>query len=152
MRRKILLGLTITTSLTAPAAAESWYGIYSAADIVAYADADSIARKGNIVHLEVMFSHFSDDYHKQSFEIDCANYRYRIMAASDYGANRQYLSTPEFETGWAELDQSMLQIDKNFACDGSNRTLAVMDPFADAEDYWYYYYYYNDSTTPTTSS
>ncbi len=151
MRRKILLGLTLTTCLTAPAAAESWYGIYSADDVIAYADADSIARKGNIVHLEVMFSHFPDDYHKQSLEIDCANYRYRIKAASDYGANRQYLSTPEFETGWGELDKSELQIDKNFACDGSNRTLTVADPFTDADDYWYYYYYTEDTATPSAS-
>lgn len=141
MRKKILLSLSLTTALTAPAAAENWYGIYNDADVIAYADADSITRNGGNAGVNIFTSHNSGDYHKRSVEIDCAGMQFRVVAASDYGADRQYLSTPEFDSSWGAFSDTLANGMKGFACDGTGRQSFVSDPFADADEYWYYYYY-----------
>jgi hypothetical protein len=141
MRKKILLGLSLTTALTAPAAAENWYGIYNDADVVAYADSDSIGHNGTIAGVSLFTSHNSGDYHKQSIEIDCTALTLRIIAGANYGADQQYLSTPEIDSSWGAIGDGLTTGLKGFACDGSGRETYVADPFADADEYWYYYYY-----------
>jgi hypothetical protein len=141
MRRKTLLALTLTTCLTAPAAAESWYGIFNSDEVIAYADADSVSRIGNYATVGLMLSHDIGDYHKWTVELDCPGQKYRILSGANYGSKREYLSTPDFETGWVALDNTVLQTGQGFACDGTSRDSLVSDPFNDADEYWYYYYY-----------
>ncbi|HSG34999.1 MAG TPA: hypothetical protein VLA37_10720 [Sphingomonadaceae bacterium] len=141
MRNKTLLALTLTTCLTAPAAAESWYGLYADGEVIAYADADSIYRNGGNASVGIFLSHEVGDYHKWTIEFDCVNLQYRILGAADYGSDRQYLSTPQFDSNWLAIDGAKSSSERGFACDGMNRDAYVSDPFADADEYWYYYYY-----------
>lgn len=141
MRRKSLLALTLTTCLTAPAAAESWYGLYNSLDVITYADADSVSRNGSRATVNIFFSHNYADYHKQTIEFDCQSQQYRVLSASDHAADRSYLSTPSFDSNWQTPEETMLQF-KTFSCDNGGRDSWVNDPFADADEYWDYMYYY----------
>lgn len=141
MRGKLLLALAVTTSLTAPAAAEEWYYVSNSSSEISYGDADSIVRSGNIARLDTFFSHAEKDYHKQTLELNCTGNQFRILTASDYGEGKTYLESPEFEAGWQAFNSKMEFLGA-FACEGKYRTTPVADPFMDADTFWYYYYDY----------
>lgn len=140
MGKKTLLGLTLTTCLTAPAAAETWYLSYYSADVIAYADMDSFSRSGDSARINVLFSHETSDYHTWSLEFDCQAEMVRILDAANLGIDKKYLSTPEFETVWQLPEHPLLERLKGSSCDGAPLGNIVSDPFDDADEYWYYYY------------
>jgi len=144
MRNKTLLALTLTTSLTAPAEAESWFGVFTSSEVIAYADRDSVYRNGSVVGVNIQFSHQEGDHHKRSIELDCSSNQYRTLSAGDYGANGQYLSSPDYDSSWQSFSDGMSATVKSFACDGAGGLIYVSDPFGDADEYWYYYYYYDE--------
>lgn len=144
MRTRLLLAFTLTTSLTAPAAAEAWYGTYNSGEVIAYGDTDSITRNGNIAQMMMFLSHNPGDYHKWLVDFDCPANQFRLIAASNYGADRQYLGTPDYDTGWYAIADQAVANSRGLACDGLGSQAVVSDPFSDAEDYWYYYYYYDE--------
>lgn len=146
MRHRYVLGLCLTTSLTAPAAAESWFAIAATDSSIDYADADSLRSHGGVVSLD-LFRGFAETsgnpvgYAKLSVEIACYDDRFRIKQSVSYDFARKYLSTDEAATPWAAFEPETLAHEAwRFACDGERGT-PVLDPFADAEEYWYYYYY-----------
>lgn len=150
MRRKLLPGLILTTCLTAPAAAESWYFIKTSDIEIDYADADSVRRTGNNVTLD-MFRGFDfgqgsngDIYFiKHNLEFACDRSEFRDIGISAWGYSRTYVTAPPMETQWRAINAgSTMDTLRGFACDGQLRSTPVADPFADAEEYWDYMYYY----------
>jgi len=140
MQKRLLCALTLTTCLTTPAAAENWRYINDVGYEVAYGDADSIARSGNSVSVNVLLSHAIDDFHSQVVEFDCSNDKFRIREATDLKADKTYLQTPEFETQWKDVSGTMSAMSA-FGCVNSEYGTPVGDPFSSINDYWYYYYY-----------
>lgn len=139
MKHRLVIALGLTTCLTTPAAAETWFSIENSEWELTYGDADSIVRNGNAVTLGILMSHAPADYHKQKVEIDCTTGQYRLQEVANLDSKGAYLATPEFDSAWQALATRTDQLLK-FACEGAERTIPISDPFFDAEEFWYYYY------------
>ncbi|HTN14025.1 MAG TPA: surface-adhesin E family protein [Sphingomonadaceae bacterium] len=152
MRKKLLLGLTLTTGLTAPAMAEKWHEIGSSEDTVAYADEDSIKANGSIVSMDV-FQGFEGGhgenrnvyYTKSSMELDCTGRKARELRIDVFGADHAMLPPLPIDTSWqAVTDGTFAGVYSKMACDGERSAGVFTDPFSAADDYWEYMYYYGE--------
>ncbi len=149
MRNRFLVGLCLTSSLTAPAAAESWYEIATTDDSIDFADADSVWRSGSTAGVTIFRGLAPEGDSKASsfvkvrVEILCDSNQFRVMSAENYDSLRNYLSTAGGEPTWDYIAaNSVASRSREFACDGAWRGTPVSDPFSAADDYWYYYYDY----------
>jgi len=158
LRHKLLLSLSLTTCLTSPVAAESWYFVGTAAEEINYADADSLQVNGNIDKLKVFSSSLNGlgpegniFYTTVNIEIDCSNRKLRWLDIQAFDEKRQYLTAPPVEMGWQEIaTDNAAEGFRAFACDGAGRDQKVDNPFDDADGY--FYYYYDEDGTPLEST
>lgn len=152
MQKKLLLGLTLTTCLTAPAAAETWYEVGTTDTEIGYADADSIQSNGGNVLLtafqgfETAQGDSSDIYYaKHRIEIDCSSRQLRELSIDTYDVARTFLGQANFDAGWMTIEPNTFgESYRQVACEGTRPGMAYSDAFAAADDYWEYMYYYGD--------
>ena len=145
MRSRYFLGLCLSTSLTAPAAAETWYKIAETDSSIDFADEESIRRGHGSTSLMIFRGMDSESvpFVKAAVDIKCAENQFRVNSTQNYGSAKEYLSTDSTVGAWETIaDNSIAEAAKEFACDGGWRENHVSDPFAASEEYWYYYYYY----------
>lgn len=146
MRRSYYVGLCLATCLTSPAAAERWYTLGTSDTTIDFADADSVRTYGDIISVDVfrgIDNASGSGFLKLAVDLSCANNQLRVTRAVTFDVARKYLETDEEVTEWATIaPDSMAELVRQFACDGSLRGSPVSDPFAAAEAYWYYYYDY----------
>jgi|GEM_PF-1456317 len=150
MRNRLLLALFLTTSLTAPAAAEKWHTLDSDDTEIDYFDSDSIKRVDNQVSVDLLRSFAGGSgndanifFLKHSLDLACDRREFRDTALIAYNLDRQYVTAPAFERGWVKITPtSTLDKLRGFACDNGGEFNVVDDPFEDADLYWGYMYYY----------
>ncbi len=152
MRKKLLLGLTLTTGLTAPAMAEKWHEVASSDEVIAFADEDSIQANGANKIMEV-FQGFDMGqgagakiyYTKSRVELDCAGKKVRELRMDDYALDRSMLPPAPLDSNWQEIaDGTLGAVYSKMACDGERTNNIFTDPFSAADEYWEYMYYYGE--------
>jgi hypothetical protein len=143
MRNRFWVGLGLSTCLTTPAAAESWYQIASTDDSIEFADADSLRNSHGITGLTIFRGLDSavNPYVKVGVELNCGGNQFRLTSVQNFGPSKEYLSADPTESAWSAITANTIgEAVKQFACDGLLRSTPVSDPFAAAEEYFYYYY------------
>ena len=144
MRSAYIVGLCLTTCLTSPAAAESWFRIATTDSSVDYADGDSVRDYGQYISVDV-FRGFGGDgadegYLKVAVDVACTRNEFRLTRATSYDPARQYLTADAEVTTWDVIAaNSIAEQVRRFACDSVLRDSPVSNPFDDADEYWYYY-------------
>ncbi len=150
MRTRLLIGLTVTTSLTAPAAAETWHEVATSDALIAYADVDSIQSSGSNLSMTV-FQGFElgvgekgDVYYtKSQIELDCTGRQVRELRMDVFGVDRTMLAPMPLNTSWQPItDGTLAATYSSVACNGERGSSTYTDPFVAADDYWDYMYYY----------
>lgn len=145
MRSAYIVGLCLSTCLTRPAAAESWFRIATTDSTVDYADADTVRSYDDVMSVDVFRGFESADadgqaYLKLALDVSCANNQFRITRGVTYDTRRQYLATDESATAWDAITaNSVAEQVRRFTCDSAVRDTPVSNPFDDADTYWYYY-------------
>jgi hypothetical protein len=144
MRNRVWVGLCLTTGLTTPAAAESWYQIASTDGSIEFADADSVRSSHGVTALKIFrgLDSTTNPFVKADLEVKCGSNEFRFMNLQNFGPSKEYLSADPSASAWASITAgSIAEAAKQFACDGLLRSTPISDPFAAAEEYFYYYYY-----------
>ena len=142
MRNRFWVGLGLSTCLTTPAAAESWYQIASTDDSIEFADADSLSHDHGVTGLTIFRGLDStvNPYVKVGVELNCGSNQFRLTSVQNFGPSKEYLSADPTESAWSAITANTIgEAVKQFACDGLLRSTPVSDPAA--EEYFYYYYY-----------
>lgn len=150
MRSRLLLGLTATTALTSPAAAESWYETGTSEFEIAYIDVDSIARSGDTLQVNAFqsFEYGQGEksdvlYAKQRLEIECSTRRIRELTIDTFDSARAPLGPITAEAAWFPIAAGTFgEVYHQVACDGTRPGSPYGDPFAAGDEYWEYMYYY----------
>lgn len=150
MRSRLLLGLTATTALTAPAAAESWYEVGTGDLEIAFADTDSISRSGEVLQMNVFqsFEYGQGDnsnvlYARQRLEIDCSNRQIRELSIDTFDNLHAPLGPLATEGNWFAIQANTFgEGYRQIACDSLRPGTPYPDPFIAGDDYWDYMYYY----------
>ncbi len=144
MRSSYLVGLSLATCLTSPAAAEEWYQIASTDSSIDYADADTVRSYGDIMSVDVLrgFEVPAEDgqttYLKLALDVSCAKNEFRVTRGVAYGTKREYVRTDEEASTWETIAaNSIAEQVRRFTCDSSLRDTPVSNPFVDADEYWY---------------
>lgn len=152
MRKKLLLGLTLTTGLTTPAMAEKWFEAGTTDEVIAFIDADSIKANGSLVTMTV-FQGFELGkgekidifYTKSHMELDCSGKKLRDLRADVFGTDYAMLPPVAIDSAWRPIVDGTLGASySDFACDGEQPTDFIANPFTAADEYWEYMYYYGE--------
>lgn len=157
MRNKLLLGLTLTTSLTAPAFAEQWYEVGTSTIEIALADKDSLQRAGNTAVMNVFhgFEYGQGEgssiyYAKRKLEFNCNARQVRQLQIDTFDVSHAALQGGRsFDTSWLALETgSAEEAASKLACGEAFTGETYTDPFMASDDYWdYMYYYYGDGAS-----
>lgn len=132
---KILLAAAAAI-LSTPAMAESWYYIGDTDEGIYFADADSLAREGNVAKFTDFDGNVDGDYAKETIEIDCALNQYRTANLNVYDDGRNLTSSDSNVSDWNPIKAgTVAQDERAFACDGK-RNNQVANPFDEADDFW----------------
>lgn len=150
MRHRFLLGLALTTCLTAPAAAEAWHQV-SADDLeIGFIDADSIQRGPNGSSFTA-FRGFTGEtgfggaaYSKVKLEVDCSKKQIRSLSVESWKMDRSPLPEQPNYTAWQPVEPNTIgEMYRGVMCDSTALGgTALTDPFAASDEYWDYMYYY----------
>lgn len=150
MTKKLLLSLTVTTSLTSPAMAENWYELATGNEVMVLADRDSVQKNGanTLVNGFLGFYNAQGEglniyYIKRRIEFDCTGRQVRTLTVDLFDGQHNPIAPQEFDRTWQPIAAGTSdEAFSGFACNGQNPGLPYPDPFAAADDYWDYYYYY----------
>ena len=155
MRRSLLVSTALAAAFAAPAHAESWYLVGEGDEDLFFADADSLVRNGNYLQVDIIDSMrdpISSDgtnvyYLRGPANYDCGGKQYQNVSQQALDLSHNLVTGVDVDTAWQPVGAgTYAEVLFQFACDGSQRTQPVSDPFDYAEEYWYYYY--TDDTPP----
>lgn len=153
MRHRFLLGLALTTSLTAPAMAEAWHEVMADDQEIAFVDADSIQR-GSGGSTFTVFRGFTGEtgfggaaYSKLKLEVDCTKKQIRSLSVESWKMDRSLLPEQPNYAGWQAIEAETIgEVYRIALCDSPTiGGVAQSDPFAASDEYWDYMYYYYGS-------
>jgi hypothetical protein len=157
MRKSLLLSTCVAAALAAPAHAESWFLVGEGDDDLFFADADSLVRTGNYLQVDIidsmkdpLSSNGTDVYYLRGpTNYDCSAKQYQNVSQKALNLAHAYVADVNVDTAWQPVGAgTYAEVLFQFACEGSQRTEPMSDPFGYAEDYWYYYYS-DDETAPS---